>query len=98
MAALDEPPPQPLPPVTLIVPVTHSCQSLRESLLSLASQDYPDYEMIVAVPDAGVLPPGTLPSAVKLVLTGETTRGGLLKAGIRVARRSTQVFAFAGSG
>jgi cellulose synthase/poly-beta-1,6-N-acetylglucosamine synthase-like glycosyltransferase len=97
MAALDEPPPQPSTAVTLIVPVTRSCQTLRESLLALASQDYPDYEMIVAVPDAGVLPPGTLPSAVKLVLTGETSRGGLLRAGIRAARRHSQLYAFAGS-
>lgn len=97
MAALDEPPSQLLPPVTLIVPVTGSCPSLREALLSLASQDHPDYEMIVAVPDAGILPPGTLPSAVKLVLTGETSRAGLLKAGIRTARRRSKAFAFAGS-
>jgi ceramide glucosyltransferase len=97
MAALDEPPSEPLPPVTLIVPVTGSCQTLRESLLSLASQDYPDYEMIVAVPDAGILPPGTVPSAVKLVLTGETSSAGLLRAGIRAARRSSKAFAFAGS-
>jgi ceramide glucosyltransferase len=97
MAALEEPPSQPLPPVTLIIPVTASCPSLREALLSLASQDYPDYEMIVAVPDAGILPPGTLPSAVKLVLTGETSRAGLLKAGIRAARRSSKAFGFAAS-
>jgi Glycosyl transferase family 21 len=98
MAELDEPPLQPLPRVTLIVPVTHPGESLRESLLSLASQDYPDYELIITVPDAGHIPPGTLPPAAKVALTGEIERAGLLKAGIRAARRHSQVFAFATAG
>ncbi len=98
MAELEEPPAQPLPPVTLIVPVTHSSASLRDYLLSLASQDYPDYELIIVVPDAGYIPPGTLPPTAKVALAGETERAGLLKAGIRAARRHSQVFAFAAAG
>jgi ceramide glucosyltransferase len=98
LAELDESPPQPLPLVTLIVPVTAPCESLRESLLSLASQDYPDYEFIIVVPDGGSIPPGSLPPVAKVALTGETGKAGLLKAGIRVARRRAEVFAFATAG
>jgi glycosyl transferase family 2 len=97
LAELDEPL-QPLPAVTLIVPVTHSYESLGETLRSLALQDYPDYEMIVAVPDAGYIPPAALAPAVKVALTGETARASLLMAGIRAARRRSEVFAFAGPG
>jgi Glycosyltransferases, probably involved in cell wall biogenesis len=84
-----------MPPVTLIVPVALSCEFLRESLLAMASQDYPDYEMIVAVPDGRALPPGALPSGVKVVLAGQT---GLLNAGVRAARRRSEIFAFAEPG
>jgi hypothetical protein len=98
MAELDEPPLQPLPKVTLIVPITRSSASMREYLLSLASQTYPDYELIIVAPDAGHIPPGTLPPAAKIALAGETERAGLLKAGIRAARRHSQVFAFATPG
>ena len=98
MADLDEPPLQPLPPVTLIVPVIRPNPSLREYLLSLASQDYPDYELIVVTPDAGHIPPGTLPPTAKVALAGETERSGLLKAGVRAGRRHARVFAFATPG
>ena len=98
LAELDEPAARPLPPVTLIVPVGGACESLRESLLLLASQDYPDYELIIVLPDAGYLTPGTLPPVAKVALAGKTGRSSLLKAGIQAARRRTEVFAFAGSG
>jgi cellulose synthase/poly-beta-1,6-N-acetylglucosamine synthase-like glycosyltransferase len=98
LAELDELPPRPLPLVTLIVPVTGSCGSLRESLLSLASQNYPDYELIIVVPNAGYLPPGVLPPVAKVALAGETGRSALLRAGIQLARRRSTVFAFAASG
>ena len=98
LAELDEPPARPLPPVTLIAPITGACESLRESLLSFASQDYPDYELIIVLPDAGYLTPGTLPPVAKVALAGKTGRSSLLKAGIQVARRRTEVFAFAVSG
>ncbi len=94
MAELDQFPPQPLPRVTLIVPVTVACESLRESLFSLATQDYPDYELIIVVPDAGYVPPGILPPVAKIALAGETDRGNLLRVGVRAARRRSEVFAF----
>jgi cellulose synthase/poly-beta-1,6-N-acetylglucosamine synthase-like glycosyltransferase len=98
LAELDELPPRPLPLVTLIVPVTGSCGSLRQSLLSLASQNYPDYELIIVVPNAGYLPPAVLPPVAKVALAGEAGRSALLRAGIQLARRRSTVFAFAASG
>ena len=98
MAELNEPPTQPLSPVTLLVPVTRLGESLREYLLSLASQDHPDFEMIIVVPDAGHMPPGTLPPVAKVALAGEAGRTGLLRAGIRAARRHSKIFAFAPPG
>jgi cellulose synthase/poly-beta-1,6-N-acetylglucosamine synthase-like glycosyltransferase len=97
MAELGEPSSQPLPPVTLIVPVTKPCESIGECLRSLAAQDYPDYETIVVVAEAGVLPPGVLPSGVRVALTGDASRSRLLKAGVRAAMRRSHVLAFAGS-
>jgi ceramide glucosyltransferase len=96
MAELTEVTGRAMPPVTLIVPVAGSCELLRESLLALASQDYPDYEMIVAVADSGALPPGALPSGVKVALIGRI--GSLRNGCIRAARRRSQIFAFAGPG
>src|SRR5579872_1619446 len=95
MAELDEPSQRATAPVTLIVPVAEPCEFLRESLLALASQDYPDYEMIVAVPNSGALPAGALPSGAKVVIAGQT---GLFNAGIRAARRRSEIFAFAEPG
>jgi cellulose synthase/poly-beta-1,6-N-acetylglucosamine synthase-like glycosyltransferase len=97
MAELGEPLSAALPAVTLIVAVTKPCESIGECLLSLASQDYPDYEMIVVVTEASVLPAGALPSGVKVTLTGDASRGRLLKAGVRASMRRSQVVAFAGS-
>lgn len=96
MAGLSEPSGRAMPPVTLIVPLSEPCAFLRESLFALASQDYPDYEMIVAVSGGGSLPPGALPSGLKVVLTGQT--GSLLSGGIRAARRRSEIFAFAEPG
>jgi len=101
MAALDESSGEPRLPVALIVPVTGagagSREALREALRSLAAQDYPDYELIVAVPNAESLPAGTLPPKAKVALGGEGGRISLLESGVRASRRSTKVFAFAGS-
>ena len=97
MAELDESSGKPRPPVALIVPVTGAGAGLREALRSLAAQDYPDYELIVAVPNAESLPAGTLPPKAKVALGGEGGRIPLLESGVRASRRSTKVFAFAGS-
>jgi ceramide glucosyltransferase len=97
MAELAEPPAQPLPLVSLIVPVSGSCATLRETLHSLAAQDYPDYELIVAAPHADDIPPDALPAKVKVALGCKPGRLNMLQAGLRAARRQTKVFAFAGS-
>jgi len=97
MAELSESRGQPMPPAALIVPVIGSLDGLRETLRSLAEQDYPDYELIVAAPDADSIPAGELPSKVKIALGGQSGRTWLLLSGVRAARRRTEVFAFAGS-
>jgi ceramide glucosyltransferase len=91
-----------LPPVTVIVPVKGEDDGLRENLAALASFDYPDYELIVTAHSAADIPPGVLPPRVRVVLahgddpaTGEKVQN--LQAAVRVARRSSEVFAFADS-
>jgi len=97
MAELAEPPARPLPWVSLIVTVGGSCAGLRETLRSLAAQDYPGYELIVAAPHADDIPPDALPARVKVALAGAAGRIPLLLGGMRGARRNSEVFAFAGS-
>jgi len=91
-----------LPPVTVIVPVKGEDDGLRENLAALASLDYPDYELIMTAHSASDIPPGVLPARAKVVLahgddsaTGEKVQN--LQAAVRVARRSSEVFAFADS-
>jgi len=96
MTALDEPPSPSLPSVTIIIPVTSSTPELAETLRSLATQDYPNFELIVVAPDADSLAPGVLPPSAKVALAGEGGRTSLLQAGVRGARRRSEVFAFAG--
>jgi len=57
-----------LPPASVIVPVKGPDEGLRENLAALASLDYPDYELIVVARTAADIPPGALPSGVKVVL------------------------------
>jgi hypothetical protein len=97
MAELAEPPARPLPFVSLIVTVGRSTAGLREALLSLGSQDYPTYELIVSAPHADDIPPDALPPKVKVALGGGVDRIPSLLAGMRGARRQVEVFAFAGS-
>jgi ceramide glucosyltransferase len=97
MAELAEPLGRAQPLVALIVPVTGSCAGLAETLCALASQDYPDYELIVVADHAESIPPGALPAVVKVALSGATGRIHLIEAGLRAARQGTEVFAFAGS-
>ncbi len=91
-----------LPPATVIVPVKGQDEGLRQNLASLAAQDYPDYELIVAARRALDIPAGVLPARVKIVLadaedalTGEKIQN--LQAGVRAARKVSEVFAFADS-
>ena len=91
-----------LPPATVIVPVKGYDEGLRENLAALASLDYPDYELIVAANFAEDIPPGVLPSRVKVVLAqglSPESSGKIqnLLAAVRAARKSSTIFAFADS-
>lgn len=91
-----------LPPATVIVPVKGHDEGLRENLAALAAQDYPDYELIVAAATGWDIPPGVLPSGVKVVVgrNGESAAGEKVRnltAAIRAARKRSQVLAFADS-
>jgi cellulose synthase/poly-beta-1,6-N-acetylglucosamine synthase-like glycosyltransferase len=91
-----------LPPVTLIVPVKGEDEGLRENLAALAALDYPDYELLVTAREAADIPAGVLPWRAKVVLahaessrTAEKIRN--LQVAIRVARKCSEVLAFADS-
>ena len=91
-----------LPPASVIVPVKGNDEGLRENLAALASQDYPDYELIVTARTAADIPPGVLPSRVKVVFahgadpdTGEKVQN--LGAAVRASRKRTRILAFADS-
>lgn len=91
-----------LPAVTLIVPVKGLDEGLRENLASLASLDYPDYELIVCARTAADVPPDVVPCGATVVFSqnGNSEAGekiqNLLTA-IRVARKRSEVYAFADS-
>jgi cellulose synthase/poly-beta-1,6-N-acetylglucosamine synthase-like glycosyltransferase len=94
--------PERLPPVTVIVPVKGEDEGLRENLAALADLDYPDYELVVAARQASDIPLGVLPKRAKIVLahgaeseTAEKIRN--LQTAIRVARKRSEIFAFADS-
>lgn len=94
--------PQDLPPASVIVPVKGADEGLRENLAALAAMDYPDYELIVAANSAEDIPPGVLPSAVRIVLahgqdphTGEKVQN--LLTAVRAVRRRSEILAFADS-
>jgi len=101
-ARLSADPPASLPPATVIVPVKGEDDGLRGNLAALANLNYPDYELIVVAHSAVDIPPGVLPSGVKVLLahgddphTGEKVQN--LRAAVTAARRRTEVFAFADS-
>ena len=94
--------PASLPPASVIVPVKGDDEGLRENLEALAALDYPDYELIVTARAAADIPPGVLPSRVKVVLAhgadpeaGEKIQN--LRAAVRATRRHSEIFAFADS-
>jgi len=94
--------PEHLPPVSIIVPVKGEDEGLRENLAALASQDYPDFELLVVAHSAADIPPGVLPDNVRVVLahgddpsTGEKVQN--LKVAVLAARKYSRVFAFADS-
>ncbi len=94
------------PPVTLIVPVKGIDEDLRDNLRSLVEQDYPDFELLVAVRDPRDPAVGEiralLDNRARLVVarssredTGEKINN--LLAAVAEARPSSQVLAFADS-
>ncbi len=94
--------PADFPPASVIVPVKGQDEGLRENLAALAALDYPDYELIVTANSASDIPPGVLPSGVKVVLahgddpaTGEKVQN--LLAAVRATRKTSRVLAFADS-
>lgn len=86
----------------MIVSIEGGGDELRENLAALAALDYPNYELIVAARTAADIPPGILPRRVLIVLAGTTekssARVGNRLAGVRVARKRSEVLAFADSG
>ncbi len=91
-----------LPPATVIVPVKGEDDGLRENLAALASLDYPDYELIIVAHSADDIPGGVLPRKARIVLahgddpnTGEKVQN--LAAAVRMARKRSQILAFADS-
>ncbi len=89
-------------PATVIVPVKDEDHDLRENLAALAGQDYPDFELIVTVREAGDIPPGVVPESARVVIagagdpaTGEKINN--LVAAVASARPVSEVFAFADS-
>jgi len=95
MTALLEAEIQPLPPVTLIVPVDGDMPGLAAALASLAAQDYPDFELLVVVRNSDSVPTTALPPTVKVALAGDGTEISLRQTGMRSARRRSEVLAFA---
>ena len=90
------------PPATIIVPVKGPDQGLAENLAALASQDYSDYELIVAARSADDIPAGVVPEKGRVVLAGEGDgasgeKVNNLLAGVAAARVASQVLAFADS-
>ncbi|HYM10387.1 MAG TPA: glycosyltransferase [Bryobacterales bacterium] len=105
-AEMQQEPPPFTPSVTLIVPVKGREEGLVDNLRSLLTQDYPDFEMLIAVRDgadpavAEVAP--LVAAGVRLVVAGPPPANtgekiGNLLAAVAQARASTQVLAFADS-
>ena len=103
---LSEPVGKYAPPATLIVPVKGVDHDLAGNLRSLASQDYPDFELIVVARSASDEALGVARSVlnerVRVVVAGEPPRDtgekvhNLLEA-VRQACSTTEVLAFADS-
>ncbi len=95
-----------VPATTIMVPVKGMEEGLEANLQKLASQDYPDFELIVAAWEAGDIPPNAVPAGARVVIASEVELPLLpatgqkvknLMAAAKAARASSQVLAFADS-
>jgi ceramide glucosyltransferase len=91
-----------LPPATVIVPVKGDDEGLRENLAALASLDYPDYELIIVASAAADIPPGVLPSGVRVILAGAPhpatgAKVQNLLTAVAASRKQSEILAFADS-
>jgi ceramide glucosyltransferase len=90
----------PAPPATVIVALGGPEEHLRENLAALTSQDYPNYELLVTARTASDIPPDCLPPRCTVVLGGArdektTARIQNQLAGVRAARKRSEILAFA---
>jgi len=93
-------PEKPTPPVTIVTSIEGADRALRDNVSALATQDYPNYELIVAARSAADIPPDVLPSGVTVVLlgtkkAGDDVRAENLLAGVQAARKRSEILAFA---
>jgi len=77
----------------LIVPLSAEAQKSAQALRSLAAQDYPDFELILAARNGDSVSVA-LPSAVKVAMAPESDIS-LLQLGMQSARQRSEIFAFA---
>jgi ceramide glucosyltransferase len=86
----------------VIVPVKGFDHGLRENLAALAALDYPDYELIVVVREAGDVDAAVVPARARLVVAGAGDAATAHKltnllAAVGAARPESQIYAFADS-
>lgn len=96
-------PGDPTPPATVIVALDGEEKHLRENLAALTFQDYANYELLVTARSATDIPPDSLPPRVTVVLGGARddkapARMQNLLAGVRAARKRSEILAFADAG
>ncbi len=90
----------PTPPATVIVSLSGPEEHMRENLVALTSQDYPNYELLVSARTASDIPPNSLPPRVTVVLGGaqdekSSPKVQNLLAGVRAARKLSEILVFA---
>jgi len=88
------------PPATVITSLEGPGTGVRENLAMLAGQDYPNFELIIAVHSAADIPPRVLPHRVLVVMAGTEkdkfpSRVENLLAGVQASRKQSEILAFA---
>ncbi|MCS7024285.1 MAG: glycosyltransferase family 2 protein [Bryobacteraceae bacterium] len=92
----------PAPKAAVIVPVKGLEEGLRENLASLASLDYPDYELIVVARSQSDLPGWLVPPQARVILAGPgdpdtSEKINNLLAAVAQVKPGTELLAFADS-